>query len=184
MARDDRCPPIPLHVLWRVPAGSAKLFILAAAEGRSMNPRGDFDALTRGERPIGVRVSDVHRDRVLLAAGVGLRHWQAATRSWTKLGLAHRCARGRVFLIVERVAGDVCPDCKSPIQFVSTRTQKDLHEADTKRERPSDVQSGEPSTKGTSRGEVLTSERVQGLLARFESGPASTREPYENEALG
>ena len=181
--RDDRCPPVPLETLRRIPSGTCKLFVLAAAEGRSMNPRGTFDRLLRGERPIGVRVAPIHRDRVLAEAGVKLRQWQDATKGWVALELAHRCQRGRVFLLVQPAVADVCPDCEARLERVSTRSQV---VADAQSERPTFVQTREPST-GTQEGERasspgITPEKALELIQKF--GSAHSARSNESQAAG
>lgn len=189
--RDDRCAPVPLRTLYRVPAATMKLYVLAAAEGRSMNTsslnpsdtRSKFDALVKGERPIGVRISEMHRDRVLLEAGVGLRQWQAASRQWQELDLAHKCRRGRLFLLVRPTASDLCPDCERPLRFVSTRSENDLSQEITHSQRPSRDVNREPSIKGTRRGEGLDPEVVEQLKEKFGSTGAleNPRRAVENE---
>ena len=126
MRRDDRWSPVPLQLLYDLPAGSYRLYTLAAAEGRMMTPRRGFESLQPRERPIGVRVSPVQRDRVLVGTGTKLRNWQKAARVWAAAGFAHPCARGRVFLLLQAPADGFCPDCGGPLQYASTRTRGDL----------------------------------------------------------
>jgi hypothetical protein len=149
--RADRCPPVPLELMYRVPPGSFRLFMLAAADGRSLNSRGAFDPLVKGERPIGARVSEPHRDRILAETRRDLRTWQRAVRSWANAGLAHQCRNGGVFLTFQLSAPAVCPDCKKPFDVVRTRHSKNL---DATSREPSYVQTGEPST-GTQKGEGM-----------------------------
>lgn len=152
--RDDRCPPIPLRLAYRVPKGTTYLFYPAAAEGRLMNPRGSFDPLLNGERPIGIQISRTHRDRVLKELGIehsaGLQRWQRAVRAWRGEGLVHGCQVGRIFLTLAEVTPAVCPDCKASWDDVPTRH---LVKRDASSGEASYVQIGGPST-GTQRGEV------------------------------
>src|SRR6266516_6920583 len=79
-ARIDRFSPVRLEVLYALPTGSAKLFMIAAAEGRSMNPAGTFDKMGAGQVPIGVWVGETHRDRILGTLKLSLSRWRYAVR--------------------------------------------------------------------------------------------------------
>jgi len=148
-SREDRCPPVPLWLQDLIPKGTYRLFMFAASDGRTMNPRGTFDRLQRDERPIGVRVSKIHRDRTLERLTVGLRWWQMATRSWAAAGIAHQCANERVFLLLQLVADDICPDCKANLSFVAKRTATSSRRTQSS---SNTLKSGNPSTGNTERG--------------------------------
>jgi hypothetical protein len=144
---------VPLRLAYRIPNGGFQMFMLAAAEGRGMNSRGGFDNLRDRERPIGVRVGRVHRDRILdqlgLERGPGLQRWQRNVRMWRRLDLAHACGTGRLFLLLKQPAGDICPDCKASLDEPRTRH---LVKPNASSGEPSYVQKREPST-GTQRGD-------------------------------
>ena len=178
--RDERCPPVPLRVQVVIPTWSTKMFMLAASEGRLMNGRGTYDNLT-GERPIGVRVAKVHRDRVLEHADVKLRQWQKATKEWAALGLAHRCGRGELFMAFKDAADGCCFHCRQPLEApsedASTRTQK-VHNAHS--EGASYVQTREPSV--NTKREHVGVQGVQGSQGpRDSQGVSTSRAPAESD---
>ncbi len=119
MRREDRCPPVPLRILRILPDGSTRMYCTAAAEGRAMRPDGSFDALGPGTRPVGVRVTKVHRDRVLERLGIKERRWRQAVQEWVGLGLAHRCGKGILFLLLAPTnswSPEVsCPGCSGTL---------------------------------------------------------------------
>jgi hypothetical protein len=154
--RNTRCPPVPLRIIYALPKGTDRLYFAAAAEGRSMNPRRGFDDLWPKERPIGVRVSQVHRDRVLRCTRSELRAWQRAFHKWVAAGLAHSCARGRLFLLIDPPRNGRCPDCNATLPDVSTRHGMTSY---TSWDDASDARNGEPST-GTQEGEGRDGSRV------------------------
>ncbi len=100
-ARIDRFSPVRLEVLYALPTGSAKLFMIAAAEGRSMNPAGTFDKMGAGQVPIGVWVGETHRDRILGTLKLSLSRWRYAVRQWVDAGLAHHCELNGLFLFMK-----------------------------------------------------------------------------------
>jgi hypothetical protein len=180
-AREDRCPPVPLWLQKLIPKGSFAMFTLAATEGRGKNPRGTFDDLLRGERPIGIRVSAVHRDRVLEHLNVGPRRWQQARQEWVRIGFVHPCQNERLFITLRRFV-DICPDCGTNWGFVASeaavRSQRSESSANT-------YETGNPST-GTQRGESLSPSEVERLKKKYSSKSPSEKSPLaiENEVAG
>lgn len=115
--REDRRPPVPLRVIYRLPPGSALLYLAASAEGRAMRSDGTFDRLN-GEQPLGVRVARVHRDRVLENLSLSHGRWRQAVREWVSLGVAHRCGPNEVFLLLQAINSwkpetSECPYCQN-----------------------------------------------------------------------
>jgi hypothetical protein len=131
-----------------------------------MNPRGTYDRLQRGERPVGVRIAKDHRVRVLEQSGESLRTWQRAVKAWTDSGLAHVCDRRRTFLVLD--ASPICYECRELIATPVT-PERDTGDAVSDTRDAFYVQTGEPST-GTGRGNTpvippeITPEKARELL--------------------
>jgi hypothetical protein len=95
--RAGRFPVVRLDVqydLYREFGGRGVLFNIAASEGRAMTERGTFDKLMPGEDYVGIRVGQVHRDRILKTVPTTSAVWRAAVRAWEACGLIHRCGAG------------------------------------------------------------------------------------------
>jgi hypothetical protein len=121
----------------------------AAASGRSMNPRGDYDPLMRGERPVGVRVWEKQRDRIIEELGVDIRTWQRSGRAWEAADVAHRCAYGRLFIMIE--PNSRCWDCGVEIRPLNVASTRQKVAANTTPNGGIYVRKREPTT-GTQRG--------------------------------
>jgi hypothetical protein len=119
--RADRCPPVPLETLYVLSSGTRGLFCIAAAEGRSMNPAGTFDKLGPGQRPVGVWIGKVHRDRILGTLKINQRRWRYAIQEWVDLSLAHRCQRSGVFLSLKPAS--ICRRCGNDQTSAATTTK-------------------------------------------------------------
>jgi hypothetical protein len=160
--------------------------MFAASDGRTMNPRGTFDRLRRNERPIGVRVSEVHRDRTLDRLRLGLRTWQKATKAWAEAGIAHRCRDERVFLLLETPANDACPDCRTNLWFVGERTASSPR---TNREFAEQPENGEPLYGNPVGGNlaverpVITPEEARRLLLEAQRSESEIAALSDEEAL-
>jgi hypothetical protein len=110
--RAGRLPPVRLEVLYdlyRYDPSRTLLYLIAAAEGRSMKGDGTYNKAGHGEEYVGVWVGKTHRDRIISTLDLKLARWQAAVRQWVGMGLAHRCRSGAVFLL--RKPGMACPRC-------------------------------------------------------------------------
>lgn len=184
--RHERCSPVPLWLQELIPKGSYRMFMFAASDGRTMNPRGTYDRLRQNERPVGVRVSKVHRDRTLERLGLGLRSWQVATKTWETIGFAHRCKHERVFLFLVHPKEGVCPDCKTKCWFAPERSATSLG---TKPEFAEHVGNGEPLYGNPVRGNPWGSgskaptgsegSRIKGSKASANSPPRTSDEAWD-----
>lgn len=114
--RARRLPPVRLDVLYdlyRYDPSRTLLYLIAAAEGRSMKANGTFDKPAHDESYVGVWVGKDHRNRILATLDMQPQRWRSAVRYWVELGLAHRCGSNGVFLL--RVPGMACPRCTESV---------------------------------------------------------------------
>jgi hypothetical protein len=103
--------------------GRRDLFWLASAMGSVTDGNG-FRPLGHGvSEPIASCLSPRRQGLVRAEAGVGVRAWQIAVRSWSAKGLAHRCRNGWVSLFLKAPLSDgqTClnPECQANLTFAN-----------------------------------------------------------------
>lgn len=95
-----------------------RVFMYATTQGRIFDERGSFASLPRGGNYAGARINAAKRDEILRDLGLSKKHWHRLIGLWTGVGMAHRCSRAVVSLLVEPC--DACIACGAAIELSTT----------------------------------------------------------------
>jgi hypothetical protein len=183
--RAGRFPVVRLDVqydLFREFGGRGVLFNIAASEGRAMTQRGTFEKLMPGEYYVGVRVGEVHRDRILETVPITSAVWRAAVREWEACGLIHRCGNGGD-IFIPMPPSSSCLYCDLGVAShnggLSPHATHGVVSSDTNRHEQGEPQRG--TRKGNQGSKPLGSAKRSSLPSKPLEGLTRNRAPRLNE---
>ena len=105
-----RYSPVTVAIWQRLPESNARAFAIGSALGSLLDGSGSSGRLRSGREAAGSLVKARRLPAVLQAIGISDRQWRRYVADWADRLVAHRCARGVVFLFAKPAFED-CPAC-------------------------------------------------------------------------
>jgi hypothetical protein len=105
-----RFDPTSVAVKLLLPDSFTRTHGIAAALGREMRKDGTFGSLRHGKDGVGVLIGPTQRKRICAVLDIGMDYFSDFARECERLGIAHRCRRGTLFLWLEPLM-ERCPGC-------------------------------------------------------------------------
>jgi hypothetical protein len=117
----SRWSPLRMSVWIAVERSSARTLAIASALGRGIRTDSTFAPLRNGKDVLGVYVGPKQRATILAVDETSARTWRWLVQDWEGRHIAHRCGRGAVTLLIDRLQTP-CPNPACNVDIPDARS--------------------------------------------------------------